>query len=340
MEHRYLGKTGLRVSELCLGTQTFGWCTEESEAFAMLDRFADAGGNFCDVADSYNKGESERILGRWLAKRGRRSSFVIATKVFFPTGDGPNDMGLSRKHLVEAVEGSLKRLQTDYVDIYQVHCWDSATPLEETLGTLADLIRAGKVCYVGVSNFAPSHLVKTIMLCRMYGWHEIASIQGEYSLAVRSPEWELLPVCREEGVGFLPWSPLAGGWLTGKYRRGQPVPSDSRAGRRDRWEDLTEQRADERLWRILEALGEVAARRGKTLPQVALNWVLAQPGVVAPIFGARTLQQLEDNLGSVGWSLEGEDLELLNTVSAIPLPYPYDFIARYTRPRHSQLRPR
>lgn len=333
MEYRYLGKTGLRVSELCLGTQTFGWCTAESEAFAMLDRFADAGGNFFDSADSYNKGQSEKILGQWLARRGQRSAQVVATKVYFPTGGGPNDTGLSRKHIVEAVEGSLKRLQTDYIDVYQFHCWDRATPLEETLGAVTDLIKAGKVCYVGVSNFAPSQLMKAIMLCRMHGWPGLASIQNEYSLAVRSAEWELLPLCAEEGVGFLAWSPLAGGWLTGKYRRGQAVPSDSRAGRRDRWEDLPEQRASARLWEIVDVLHEVAGDRGKTPGQVALRWVLQRRGVVAPIFGARTLEQLEENLGATGWLLSEEEVGKLDAASAFPTPYPYDFIARYTRHR-------
>ncbi len=333
MQYRYLGMTGLRVSELCLGVQTFGWCTDEPEARAILDRFADAGGSFLDAADSYNRGESERILGRWLAKRGRRSSLAIGTKVYFPTGEGPNDTGLSRKHLVEAVEGSLERLQTDHIDLYQVHCWDQATPLEETLGTLTDLVRAGKVRYFGVSNYTASQLVKAVFLCQMHGWAGVASIQNEYSLLVRSCDWEVLPVCREEGVGFLPWSPLAGGWLTGKYRRERPIPAESRAGRGDRWEDMAEQRADERLWRILDTLGSVAARRGKTVSQVALNWVLAQPGVVAPVLGARTVGQLEENLGSVGWSLDQEELQALNTASEIPAPYPYDFIARYTRPR-------
>ena len=334
MEYRYLGKTGLRVSELCLGTQTFGWCTDEAEAFRILDRFVEAGGNFFDVADSYNQGQSEMILGRWLYSRGQRSARVIATKVFFPVGTGPNDSGLSRKHLMDSVEGSLRRLQTEYIDLYQLHCWDMGTPLEETIRTLDDLVRDGKVRYVGVSNFTPSQLMKGLMLSRMHGWTEFVSAQLEYSLLVRTVEWEFLPLCQEEGVAFLPWSPLAGGWLTGKYQPDQPPPLDSRAGRRDRWEDTPEQRASERTWRILGALREVAARRDKTVAQVALNWLLAQPGVVSPIFGARTVAQLDENLGAVGWSLSDEELRVLNTASAIPLPYPYDFIARYTRRRH------
>lgn len=333
MEYRFLGRTGLKVSELCLGTQTFGWVTDEAEAFRILDRFVDAGGNFFDTADSYNKGESERIFGKWIKRHGRRSSLVIATKTYFPTGEGPNDTGLSRKHIVEAVEGSLRRLQTDYIDLYQLHCYDGATPLEETLRALDDLLKAGKICYIGTSNFAPSHLMKALMLSRMYGWGGIASLQAEYSLLVRSPEWELIPLCEEEGVGFLAWSPLAGGWLTGKYRRDAPIPPDSRGGRRDRFEDLPEQRVKEKTWDIIDTLIEIARERGKTPAQVALNWILCKSGNIVPIFGARTLEQLEDNLGAVGWTLEEGEINRLDEVSSVPLPYPYDFLSRYSRRR-------
>jgi len=331
MEYRYLGKTGLLVSELCLGTQTFGWVTDEAEAFRILDRFVDSGGNFFDTADSYNKGESERILGKWITRHGRRSSLVIATKIYFPTGEGPNDTGLSRKHIVEAVEESLRRLQIDYIDIYQLHCYDGATPLEETLRALDDLLRAGKICYIGVSNFAPSQLMKAIMLCRMCGWSEIVSLQAEYSLLVRSPEWELIPLCEEEGIGFLAWSPLAGGWLTGKYRRNAPIPPDSRGGRRDRFEDLPEQRVRERTWDVIETLVEIANQRHKSPAQVALNWILRKSDNIVPIFGARTLKQLEDNLGATGWALTDEEIRCLDEVSEIELPYPYNFLKRYSR---------
>lgn len=333
MEYRFLGRTGLKVSELCMGTQTFGWVTNEAEAFRMLDRFVDAGGNFFDTADSYNGGESERIFGKWIKKHGHRSSLVVATKTYFPIGKGPNDTGLSRKHIVEAVEESLRRLQTDYIDLFQLHCYDGATPLEETLRALDDLLRAGKICYIGASNFAPSHLMKAIMLCRMHGWGGVASLQAEYSLLVRSPEWELIPLCEEEGVGFLAWSPLAGGWLTGKYRRGAPIPPDSRAGRRDRFEDLPEQRVKEKTWDIIDALIEIARERGKTPAQVALNWILCRSENIVPIFGARTYEQLEDNLGAVGWTLEEGEVKRLDEVSSVPLPYPYNFLQRYSRKR-------
>jgi aryl-alcohol dehydrogenase-like predicted oxidoreductase len=333
MEYRFLGHTGLKVSELCMGTQTFGWGADEAEAHTMADCFIEAGGNFLDTSNIYNEGQSETILGRWLKKTGKRSQLVIATKVFFPTGKGPNDTGLSRKHLFDQIDASLRRLQTDYVDLYQTHCWDASTPLEETLRALDDLVRAGKVRYIGASNFTPSQLMRAVMLSAMHGWARIDCLQPEYSLLVRSTEWELLPLCRAEGIGVICWSPLAGGWLTGKYRRDQPPPPNSRVGRADRWDDLPEQRETERTWQIIDALREIADARGKTPSQVALNWLLRQPGVTAPIFGARTLAQLEQNLGSVGWALSPDEVARLSAASDIPLPSPYSFIARYTRRR-------
>ena len=333
MEYRFMGRTGLRVSEICLGTQTFGWGADEATAHTLANRFVEAGGNFFDTSNIYNEGQSETMLGSWLKKRGDRSRLVIASKVFFPAGDGPNDTGLSRKHILEQIDGTLRRLQTDYVDLYQMHCWDAATPLEETLRALDDLVRAGKVRYIGASNYTPSQLTRAIMLSERQGWARFDCLQPEYSLLVRSTEWELLPLCRTEGIGVICWSPLSGGWLTGKYRRGQPAPPESRVGRADRWDDLPEQRETERTWRIVDALLEVSQATGKTPAQVALNWLLRQPGVTAPIIGARTPAQLDDNLGSVGWALSAENVAKLNTASDIPLPSPYSFIARYTRKR-------
>lgn len=333
MEYRFLGRTGLKVSELCFGTQTFGWVTDQVTAHHMLDRFVDAGGNFFDSADSYNGGEAEATLGRWVGGSGRRDDLIIATKVFFSTGPGANDSGLSRKHLLAAVEGSLRRLQTDYIDLYQMHCWDASTPLEETLRTMDDLVRAGKIRYVGASNFTPSQLDRAVMLSRLYGWVRVDCLQPEYSLLVRSPEWEILPLCRAEGIGVIPWSPLAGGWLTAKYRREETPPPDSRGGRRDRHEDLPEQRASDLTWRLVDTLREVARDVEKTPAQVALNWLLRQPGVTAPIFGARTLEQLEENLGSVGWSLPEQMVSRLSAASEVPWPSPHAFVARYTRGR-------
>lgn len=333
MNYRFMGRTGLKVSELCMGTQTFGWGVDEATAFTLADQFIGVGGNFFDTSNTYNQGMSETILGNWLKRTANRSRLVIATKVFFPTGDGPNDTGLSRKHIFDQVDASLRRLQTDYIDIYQTHCWDASTPIDETYQAMNDLVRAGKVRYIGASNFTPSQLVRVNMMCEQRGWARIDCLQPEYSLLVRSTEWELLPVCREDGIGVIAWSPLAGGWLTGKYHRDQPPPSDSRVGRADRWDDQPEQRENETTWQIVDGLRSIAQARGKSPSQVALNWLLQQAGVTAPIFGARTSAQLTDNVGAVGWSLSPEELELLNSASAIPLPSPYSFITRYTRKR-------
>jgi aryl-alcohol dehydrogenase-like predicted oxidoreductase len=334
MDYRFVGRTGVKVSEIMLGCQTFGWSADESTAHALADCFVDAGGNFFDTANTYNEGESERILGTWLKSRGNRHRFVIASKVFFPADDkGPNDNGLTRKHIMDQIDRSLKRLQTDYIDIYQTHCWDASTPLDETLRAMDDLVTAGKIRYIGASNWTASQLVRANMLAEKHHWARIDCLQPEYSLLIRSPEWELLPVCREEGIGVIAWSPLAGGWLSGKYRRDQLPPPDSRVGRADRWDDLPEQRESEITWQIIDALIEISCACGNSPSQVALNWLLQQPGVTAPVIGARTLAQLEDNLGSVGWSLSAEQMAKLNAASDIPLPSPYNFIARYTRKR-------
>lgn len=329
-----MGRTGLKVSEIMLGCQTFGWGADEPAAHALADCFVEHGGNFFDTSNIYNEGESERLLGAWLKSRGNRQRYVIASKVFFPADDkGPNDTGLTRKHIFDQIDRSLKRLQTDYLDLYQTHCWDESTPLDETLRAMDDLISAGKIRYVGASNWMPSQLVRANMLADRHHWARIDCLQPEYSLLVRSTEWELLPVCRQEGIGVIAWSPLAGGWLSGKYRRGEPPPPDSRVGRADRWDDLPEQRETERTWQILDALWEIATARGKSCAQVALNWVRQQPGVTAPIIGARKLDQLKDNLASTEWALEPDELARLNAASAIPLPSPYNFIARYSRKR-------
>ncbi len=333
MDYHFMGRTGLKVSALCMGTQTFGWGVDEANAYTMADQFVAAGGNFFDTSNTYNQGMSETILGNWLKRTGNRSRLVIATKVFFPAGDGPNDTGLSRKHIFEQIDASLRRLQTDHVDLYQAHCWDASTPIEETFQAMNDLVRAGKVCYVGVSNFTPSQLVRVNMMCQQRGWARIECLQPEYSLLVRSPEWELLPVCREDGIGVIAWSPLAGGWLTGKYHRDQPPAPDSRVGRADRWDDQPEQRENETTWQVVDVLRSIAQARGKTPSQVALNWLLQKPDVTSPIFGARTSTQLADNLGAVGWSLSAEEVERLDSASHIPLPSPYSFITRYTRNR-------
>jgi aryl-alcohol dehydrogenase-like predicted oxidoreductase len=329
MEYRFLGRTGLKVSELCLGAMTFGKEADEETSHAMLDRFASVGGTFIDTADVYSRGVSEEILGRWL-KTVDRDQFVIATKVRWPmSDDDPNDVGLNRKHIVAAVEASLRRLGTDYLDLYQVHSWDGATPLEETLSTLDTLVRAGKVRYLGASNYSGWQLQKAIDLSRQHGWEPFRCLQPLYHLLDRDTEWELLPVCRHEGLGVIPWSPLRGGWLTGKVRRGMTAPpagtrleSASARGLSERWGAYD----NEHTWRVLDELFAVAEDAGKTPAQVALRWVLQRPGVTAPIIGARNLDQLDANLGTVGWSLTDEQLTRLDEVSAKPLPYPYAFI--------------
>jgi len=333
MEYRYFGNTGLKISKIALGTQTFGWGADEKIAFALADLYVENGGNFFDTANIYNDGVSETMLGSWLKDRGMRHNRIIASKVFFPTGDGPNDTGLSRKHILQSIDESLSRLNTDYIDLYQAHCWDSSTPLEETLSTLNDLVRMGKVRYLGASNYSPSQLEKALMTAKIHGWDTFVSLQAEYSLIVRSTEWELLPLCAEEGIGFLAWSPLAGGWLTGKYRRGKELPGDSRAGRGDRWDDLPEQRAGDLTWRVVDTLVSIGEERGVSPAQVALNWILQKKGVAAPIVGARTVDQLSQNIGCTLWSLRAEEKKRLDSASEIPLPYPYRFIERYTRKR-------
>jgi aryl-alcohol dehydrogenase-like predicted oxidoreductase len=331
VEYRYLGRTGAKISVITLGAQTFGWSVERVRAFALLDQYLAAGGNYVDAADSYNKGESERIVGEWVKERGVRNQLLLGTKVFFPTGASPNDAGLSRKHIQQSLEESLRRLGTDVVDLYQLHCFDRMTPLDETLRTLDDLVRSGKVRYVGVSNFAPSHLQKAIMLSSALGLAPVACLQLEYSLLVRSPEWELLSQCLEEGVGTLAWSPLAGGWLSGKYHRGQPLPSDSRAGKGDRWDDAAEQRGGERTYAIIDELRRVAGETGSTAAQVALAWMLQRRRITSALVGARTPEQLTDNLRAIEVRLAEQQLDSLDQVSQLVLPYPYAFIDRYTR---------
>ena len=329
MNYRQMGKTGLRVSELCLGAMTFGREATEEDSFKLLDRFVEAGGNFIDTADVYSDGKSEEILGRWL-KGKNRDDFVIATKVRFNTGPGPNNIGLSRKHIMDGVESSLRRLETDYIDIYQIHKWDWATPIEETLNTLNSLVQAGKVRYLGASNVAGYQLQKAIDISRSHGWEPFACLQPLYNLLDRSIEWELLPVCREEGVGVIPWSPLRGGWLSGKYRRGMsgpPAETRVEAAEKYGWSESWSAYAKGRTWDVIDALLTVAKEAGKTPAQVALNWVLNRPGITAPIIGVRTIAHLEDNLGAAGWALSTEQTRSLDQVSHAPLPYPYDLLS-------------
>jgi aryl-alcohol dehydrogenase-like predicted oxidoreductase len=317
-----LGQSGLLVSELCLGTMTFGREADEQASRDMIQRFLAAGGNFIDTADIYSAGVSEEITGR--AIRGRRDEIVLATKVHGKMGEGPNDAGLSRKHILKAVQDSLRRLGTDYIDLYQCHAWDAATSIQETLETLSDLVHAGKVRYIGCSNFTGWHIMLSGCVSEARRLEHFVSLQPQYSLVERSIEYEVVPACVQQGVGIIPWGPLGGGFLSGKYRRGERPPEGSRiAGADESWEEAWQRRATEKNWQILDVVGGIAEETGKTYAQIALNWLLRQPAVVAPIIGARTVHQLEDNLGAVGWELTPEQVQRLDTVSAPLSLYPY-----------------
>lgn len=335
MEYRYLGRSGLKVSMLCLGTMTFGRETSEAESLNLLDRFVDAGGTFIDTANVYAEGRSEEIIGRWLRNK-QRDDVILATKVRWAMGTGPNDVGLSRKHILKAVEDSLRRLQTDYIDLYQIHGWDPGTPLEETLSTLHRLVEDGKVRYLGVSNVTGWQLQKAMDLCRYMGWESFVSLQPLYNLLDRSIEWELTPVCQCEGLGVLPWSPLRGGWLSGRYHRGmQQPPQGSRVARAEAegWSESWTRYATERTWRILDELFAIAEEIDKSPAQVALNWVAHRPAVTAPIIGVRTMSHLEDNLGAVGWHMSEDQMARLNRISNPDLPYPYEMMVRVEEER-------
>ena len=330
MEYRFMGKTGLKVSELCLGAMTFGREASAADSVLMLNRFAEAGGNFIDTADVYSQGISEEILGRWLMEQ-RREDWVIATKVRFGMGAGLNDVGLGRKHIMAGVEASLRRLGTDYIDVYQVHMWDPHTPLEETLSTLDTLVRDGKVRYLGVSNFTGWQLQKAVDLSLHMGWEPFKCLQPLYNLLDRETEWELIPVCLNEGIGVIPWSPLRGGWLSGKYRRGMDAPPQGtrvEEAEAKGWSEAWGVYNNEHTWTVVDTVFMLADETGKSPAQVALNWLLQRPAMTAPIIGARTMAQLEDNLGASGWALTTEQMEQLNNASDARLPYPYSFQRR------------
>jgi aryl-alcohol dehydrogenase-like predicted oxidoreductase len=332
MEFRNLGKTGLRVSELCLGTMTFARETDQETSLRMIERFIEAGGNFIDTADVYTTGRSEEIVGK--ALKSRRQNLILATKVRFRMGPGPNDVGLSRKHIVEGCEASLRRLQTDYIDLYQAHCWDPYTPLEESLSAFDDLVHTGKVRYVGVSNFTAWQLMKALWLSDKHDWARFVCLQPRYNLVDRQVERELLPVCWQEGLGVIPWSPLGGGFLSGKYQPNATMPEGARIARAEpHWPEAMSRQGTERAWLTLEVVGRIATQRGQSHAQVALAWLLAQPGITAPILGARTMEQLEDNLACVGWQLTPEELRDLDQASALEAAYPCQFIQDFAYDR-------
>ncbi len=336
MEHRNLGASGVKVSPLCLGTMTFGEADarsfmhnvscDERTAFAILDRALEAGINFVDTADVYGQdGLSERVLGQWFLGGGRRDRVVLATKFRFTMGDGPNRSGASRYRIVRCVEDSLRRLKTDRIDLYQIHMQDVTVPEEETVRALDDLVRAGKVLYVGCSNYAAYRLVDSLWLARSQGRERFVTLQAQYSLVARELEREHVPLCRQWGLGILPWSPLAGGFLSGKYRRATPPPAGTRL---EVWKDRWGRYDTERNWDIIDALVAIAAEVGATPAQVALAWLLHKPQVTSVIFGARTVEQLEDNLPAATLALPAEAVKRLDDVSALELGYPYDFMGR------------
>jgi aryl-alcohol dehydrogenase-like predicted oxidoreductase len=329
MEYRQLGASGFMVPALTLGTGTFGgggeffkaWgATDVADAKRLIAICLEAGATMFDSADVYSGGLAEEVFGK--AIQGRRGEVLISTKASFRRGPGPNMVGSSRHHLVNAVEASLKRLGTDYVDLYQLHGFDAATPLEEAMHTLDDLVRAGKIRYIGCSNFSGWHLMKALAVSEKYGLARHVAHQAYYSLVGRDYEWELMPLALDQDVGTVVWSPLAWGRLGGKFRRGQPLPKDTRLA-----SPVTALRGpqvpDEYLYRVVDALDAVAAETGKSIPQIALNWLLQRPTIATVVIGARNEAQLRDNLGAVGWKLTAEQIAKLDAASAVPLAYPY-----------------
>jgi aryl-alcohol dehydrogenase-like predicted oxidoreductase len=327
MEYRRLGRSGLKVPALSFGTGTFGghgplfsaWgSTDSHEARRLVDICLDAGLAMFDTADVYSLGAAEEVLGQ--AIRGRRDRVIISTKTTLPMGDGPNDAGSSRSRLIAACEAALRRLGTDYIDLLQLHAFDAGTPVEEVLSTLATLVQAGKVRYVGVSNFSGWHLMKSLAVAERYGHPRYVAHQVYYSLIGRDYEWELMPLGLDQGVGALVWSPLGWGRLTGRIRRGRPLPTVSRL---HETADLGPPVDDERLFDVVDALDAIAKETGRTIPQIAINWLLQRPTVSSVILGARNEEQLRDNLGAVDWKLTSEQIATLDVASAVTPAYPY-----------------
>ena len=327
MEYRNLGASGLRVPVLSFGAGTFGgsgplfshWgTTDVEEARRLVDICLEAGVNLFDTADVYSNGASEDVLGK--AIKGRRDAVLISTKASLPTGDGANDRGSSRSRLIRSVEAALKRLGTDHIDIFQLHAFDASTPVEEVVSTLDRLVQDGKLRYTGVSNFSGWQIMKSLAAAERHGWTRYVANQVYYSLVGRDYEWDLMPLGADQGLGALVWSPLGWGRLTGKISRGKPLPAGSRL---HETADFGPPVEDELLFRVVDALEEVAAETAKTVPQVAINWLVSRPTVSSVIIGARNEEQLRQNLGAVGWSLTKEQIEKLDRASAVTAPYPH-----------------
>ncbi len=327
MEYRKLGPSGAIVTAYALGTMTFGAESDEEMSFQLMDDYATAGGNFIDTADVYSAGVSEEIVGRWLKSRTKEAGqMVLATKGRFPMGSGPNDIGLSRRHLGRALDDSLRRLGIEQIDLYQVHAFDALTPLEETLRFLDDSVRNGKIAYYGFSNFLGWQMTKAVWLAKANGYTAPVTLQPQYSLLTRDIEHELVPACLDAGMGMLPWSPLAGGWLSGKYKRDTMPTGATRLGEDpDRgMEAFGPRNAQDRTWDIIGAVETIATARGVSMAQVALAWVAAQPAVTSVLIGARKRDQLADNLAAAKLSLTAEEISTLNAASAPEMAdYPY-----------------
>jgi aryl-alcohol dehydrogenase-like predicted oxidoreductase len=330
MEYRQLGRSGLKVPELCFGAGTFGGTNNEffkawgatddiAEARKIVDICVENGITLFDTADIYSNGQSEEVLGKALDHLNRED-VMISTKSTFRLGKGPNDVGSSRYHLLQSVERSLKRLGSEYIDIYHLHGFDAVSPVEETLRALDDLVREGKIRYIACSNFSGWHLMKSLSVSERYGWSKYVGNQAYYSLVGREYEWELMPLALDQGVGTLVWSPLGWGRLTGKIRRGSPIPAESRLHKTAAQGPQVD---DEYLYKVVDAIDEIAKETGKTVSQIALNWLLRRPTVSTLIVGARNEEQLRQNIGAVGWTLSKEQVAKLDAASEVPKTYPY-----------------
>ncbi|MCZ2404167.1 aldo/keto reductase [Paenarthrobacter sp. Z7-10] len=337
MEYRTLGNSGAVVSAFALGTMTFGAEADEKDSHAILNDYAAAGGNFIDTADVYSQGTSEEIIGRWLASHPQeRDQMVLASKGRFPMGEGPNDLGTSGRHLRRALDDSLGRLGVEHIDLYQMHAWDPFTPIEETLRFLNDAVTSGKIGYYGFSNFTGWQLTKAVYVAREHGWAPPVTLQPQYSLLVRGIESEIVPAALDAGLGLLPWSPLAGGWLSGKYQRDQHPTGQTRLGENAErgMEAWTGRNAEEKTWQVLDAVLEIAKSHKVSAAQVALAWLVRQPAVTSVILGARTTEQLADNLQAGSLELSDQDLQRLTGVSEPELAsYPYGVPAIAQRSR-------
>ncbi|MGN6102137.1 MAG: aldo/keto reductase [Devosia sp.] len=339
MDYRRLGGSRTVVTAYCLGTMTFGAESDEATSHRLLDDYFASGGNFIDTADVYSSGVSEEIIGRWLKARPTEAKrAVIATKGRFPMGAPPNDTGLSRRHLRQALEDSLRRLGVEHVDLYQMHAWDALTPIEETLRFLDDAVAAGKISYYGFSNYVGWHIAKAVEIARARGYTRPVTLQPQYNLLVRDIELEIVDACLDAGMGLLPWSPLAGGWLTGKYKRDTLPTGATRLGENPQrgMEAFDARNAQERTWAVIGAVEEIARARGVSMAQVALAWTAQRPAVTSVILGARTPEQLADNLGAAKVTLSAEEMQRLDEVSA-PRPADYPYGRGGTNQRHRKL---